>query len=154
MLRNQKHTNAYMGKMTLRLSKKRGRFTQSEHSGMDIPVFRSFIKTEWNKGEVDLLNKIFGDYVDKIYVFDCGCQCGENDIKSLIEHGFVLPENLKASATVPCPMIFNRLHITTEGYLDACCVDMNNYLAIADLHTVSLKQAWDSPIFRELRKNI
>ncbi|MGB9593776.1 MAG: SPASM domain-containing protein [Anaerolineae bacterium] len=54
--------------------------------------------------------------------------------------------------TPPCPMLFNRVHITYEGYLNACCVDYQNYLAVADLNTLSLRDAWHSESFVELRR--
>ena len=51
-----------------------------------------------------------------------------------------------------CFMVFNRLHITSEGYLTLCCVDYQNYLAVADLNTESLKEAWNNSYARELRR--
>ena len=99
-----------------------------------------------------MLYEIFGKYVDKIYVYECSNQGGENSFASLIEDGVVLSKKMKAGATVPCDMVFNRRHVTAEGYMDACCVDMSNYLAIADLHSVSLEDAWNSDEFKELRR--
>lgn len=55
-------------------------------------------------------------------------------------------------AEAPCNMIFNRLHVTYQGYLTACCVDFNNMMAIADLNTTPLKSAWNSSEFIELRR--
>ena len=52
----------------------------------------------------------------------------------------------------PCSMLFNRLHVTWEGYLNACCVDFNNYLAVADLNKVSLLDAWNSDRMLTLRR--
>ena len=51
-----------------------------------------------------------------------------------------------------CPMPFNRLHVTCEGYLTLCCVDFQNYLAVADLNTHSLLEAWNAPTFVEMRQ--
>lgn len=50
-----------------------------------------------------------------------------------------------------CHMPFNRLHVTYEGYLTLCCVDFQNYLAVADLNELSLEDAWHAPAFREIR---
>ena len=49
-------------------------------------------------------------------------------------------------------MIFNRFHVTYEGYLTACCVDMNNMLAYADLTQEALKDAWYNETIRKLRR--
>jgi hypothetical protein len=51
-----------------------------------------------------------------------------------------------------CKMPFNRLHVSCEGYLTLCCVDYQNYLALADLNTVSLRVAWNSPLFQDMRR--
>ena len=51
-----------------------------------------------------------------------------------------------------CMVPFNRLHVTCEGFLTACCVDYQNYLTVADLNLVSVKEAWSSKEFVELRK--
>ena len=52
----------------------------------------------------------------------------------------------------PCAMCFNRLHITCEGYLNACCADSDGYLSAIDLHQTSLIDAWNSEIMIELRR--
>ena len=51
-----------------------------------------------------------------------------------------------------CPMPFNRLHVTREGYLTLCCVDFQNYVAVADLNKMSVSDAWNSPDFVEIRR--
>ena len=49
-------------------------------------------------------------------------------------------------------MVFNRLHVTAEGYLDACCADTDGKLFVADLSKMSLKDAWNSDVFVDLRR--
>ena len=51
-----------------------------------------------------------------------------------------------------CTVPFNRLHVTCEGYLTACCVDYQNYLTVADLNSMSIGDAWKSKDFRKLRE--
>jgi hypothetical protein len=51
-----------------------------------------------------------------------------------------------------CPMPFNRLHVTCEGYLTLCCVDYQNYLTIADLKHQSIREAWDGEQARDARR--
>jgi radical SAM protein with 4Fe4S-binding SPASM domain len=51
-----------------------------------------------------------------------------------------------------CHLPFNRIHVTQEGYLTLCCVDFQNYLALADLNKMSLAEAWTSERFREMRR--
>jgi len=51
-----------------------------------------------------------------------------------------------------CSLPFNRLHVTCEGYLTLCCVDYQNYLAVADLNKESLEAAWKNRFFVEMRR--
>jgi len=51
-----------------------------------------------------------------------------------------------------CSIIFNRLHVTVEGYLTACCVDYENQLVVADLNKIDIKEAWFNMVFQELRR--
>lgn len=121
-----------------------------KEKGLSIKRYISFIRNEWNKEEEPLLFKEFEKLVDKIYVFDCINQGGNmNDLAAL---GIIDEKNKRPGSTVPCDMVFNRLHITAEGYLDACCSDVEGYLAAVDLHIYSIKEAWESEIMQTLRK--
>lgn len=53
--------------------------------------------------------------------------------------------------TLPCSMVFNRIHVTAEGLLTACCADFNNYLVYADLNEQDLETAWNNSIITALR---
>ncbi len=121
-----------------------------EKGEIDYSLFISFIECEWNKNETKLFHEIFEDKVDKIYVFECINMGGNYRAEELLRKGLV--QSVKCGVTVPCEMVFNRLHVTCEGYLDACCVDMNNTMAIADLRKMGLKEAWESEIYQNLRQ--
>lgn len=119
-----------------------------DKSDKTLKTFISFVKNNFNKGEIDLLHSQFEKLVDKIYVFDCQNQGG--NMSRLVESGVV--DTLLPGASAPCDMVFNRLHVTAEGFLDACCVDADGDLVIADLHKTSLVAAWNSDIFKKLRR--
>ena len=76
--------------------------------------------------DVEKLYEEFGAAVDKVYVFDCANQGGQ--MLDLIRQGIVKKGELLLGGSVPCAMCFNRLHITCEGYLSACCSDVDGYL--------------------------
>jgi organic radical activating enzyme len=57
-----------------------------------------------------------------------------------------------SGVTAPCALPFNRVHISAEGYLRICCNDYQNYLCVADLRETTLAEAWQAPIFREMRR--
>lgn len=114
----------------------------------NFKIFVSYIATRYSANEKKLLEDKLGDIVDEVVFLNVRNQGGMmyeiNDYLSL--------ENDKSEEKMPCPLIFNSLHITYEGYLTACCVDFQNYLTVADLNKVSLKEAWHSDKFLELRK--
>ena len=51
-----------------------------------------------------------------------------------------------------CSMVFDRIHITHNGFLTACCQDFNDDLLIADLKKVSLYDAWNGEKFKRFRE--
>lgn len=113
-----------------------------------VKTFISFIKCNYNKGDIKQLHEDFDELVDKIYIFDCGNR--GRSLGYLVDEGVIdeIPHNSQA----PCEMVFNRLHITADGYLSACCADHYGDLLVADLRNMSLKDAWYSDIMIDLRK--
>lgn len=115
---------------------------------LPLKTFISFVKCNFNSGDEVIIHKEFDNYVDKIYTFDCSNQGG--GMFNLVKDGIV--DSLLPGSKAPCSMVFNRLHITVEGYLDACCADVDGNLVVADLHKMSLLDAWNSKIMVDLRK--
>ena len=118
-----------------------------EESSVPLKTFISFVECNLNKDETNILHEQFDKLVDKVYIFGCLNQGG--NMMHLIESG--VTDKLIFNP-VPCPMVFNRLHITVEGYLDACCADTDGLLVAADLHTMSLREAWYSDTMTKLRR--
>lgn len=121
-----------------------------KEKGLSINRYISFIRNKWNKEEESLLHKEFEKLVDNIYIFDCINQGG--NMNELAAMGIVDEKDKRPGSTIPCDMVFNRLHVTVEGYLDACCADVEGYLAAVDLNQCSIKEAWESEIMQALRK--
>ena len=64
-------------------------------------------------------------------------------LQSDTDFSALVPEHSsKAATNAPCSMVFNRLHITYNGLLSACCIDFNHDLILADLNNISLSEAW------------
>ena len=113
-------------------------------------LFVTCIITRQIEDELDAFKALISPLVDEIFFTPCGNQSGQmNAAQALL--GQVEQYNPNANAEI-CALPFNRLHITSEGYLTACCVDYQNYLAYADLNTFSLRQAWENQVAQELRK--
>lgn len=119
-------------------------------NNLEVPIFISFVKTKQNGDDAARLHKDFDLFVDRIYEYPCA-NLGDN-MQTLLDKNVVEREQLISGSRVPCDMIFNRLHVTCEGYLNACCADANGYMAVIDLHETSLADAWYSDEMMALRQ--
>ena len=103
-----------------------------------IPIFITFIHNKLNHDEIEDIHTLFDGIVDNVYVYDVTNQGGFNKrIDQLL-----LKDQTGRFEEWPCRGLFNRIHVTSQGYLDACCADYDNSLALEDLRKVSLKEAW------------
>jgi pyruvate-formate lyase-activating enzyme len=104
-----------------------------------IKILATYIICEENNSVLDLsrIESIFEAFTDDYMFILAGNQGGNKEGK--------------ISNMIPCSMVFNRLHITWEGYLTACCVDFEGNLIMADLNKVPLIQGWYSTKFTKLR---
>ena len=109
----------------------------------DFYIFITYVIVPENMHELEILPQLYGNQVDEIYFVRAHAQPQ------------ITPSplsQLKRFATTPCHMLFNRVHVSCEGYLTLCSVDMENYLAVADLGKMSLKEAWESEPILEMRR--
>jgi len=106
-------------------------------TGRPLKVLVTSVLTPDIAHEQHLLAAVLGGVVDDLVFFPAT--------------GAVGPTN-GSHAPLPCAMVFNRAHVTWEGYLTACCVDYENYLVVADLNATPLAEAWSAPAFQELTR--
>lgn len=123
--------------------------SEYRHSlGRPLRLSSSFVVNDLNRHEIELAKEVIGSLVDEQFFFDCN----ETQMGQLPS----LTEALGAPPDVPrgdiCPLPFDRLHVSQEGYLNLCCTDYHNYLAVADLNGQSLTEAWASPVFQDARQ--
>lgn len=118
---------------------------------LPIHIYISSIITKYNNNE-SLIKEKLGEFCDEIVTYKVANRDGmmpevDRYLKCDNEEYMIdtTPKN-------PCPMVFNRYHVTAEGYLCACCSDINNYLAYADLHIQSLHEAWNNSAITEFRE--
>lgn len=115
----------------------------------NFKIYVSFIATKHSQNEKKLLQEKLNNIIDDIVFLDVKNQGG---MMYEINEYLSIENDKYGICKLPCSLLFNSLHITYEGYLTACCIDFQNYLTVADLNKVSLKDAWNSDIFVELRK--
>lgn len=118
--------------------------------GRPLKLFISFIITRHTAHEVEQFRAKVGHLVDDILFVPVHNQSGQmNEVQADLTTTET-PAIHKGERV--CPMPFNRLHVTCEGLLTICCVDYQNYLAVADLRKTSLAEAWGNTIFRDIRR--
>jgi hypothetical protein len=119
------------------------RFIRNYRDANDIPlrIGVTYVITDANRVEIQQAKGVFGELADDVGFFEEGNQGG------------YMSENGKPSNVhLPCSLLFNRFHVSYEGYFSLCCVDYQNYLAVADLKKMSLNEAWSSPLAVKMRK--
>jgi molybdenum cofactor biosynthesis enzyme MoaA len=127
------------------------RFISEYRKTLDRPLklFVTYVVTKPTAHETEGFRALVGGLVDEILFHPVHNQSGQmNEANKLL----AASPGVGFKADNICVMPFNRLHVSCEGYLTICCVDYQNYLALADLSKMSLAEAWDSPKFREIRQ--
>ena len=118
----------------------------------NVKILSSFVVTKQSLHEIEDYKRIIGPLVDDYLILGVKGQSGQS-LQQLKELNCELtPEYPPLGEAKPCSMLWNRVHLTQEGYLTLCCVDYENDLVYADLNKVSLKHAWNNGIISEMRK--
>ncbi len=117
------------------------RFVSAYRKTLPRPFYLglSFVGMPDTAASFDELKALVGELVDEVIYYEASNQSGQMAALPPPPYG-------------DCVLPFNKIHITREGYLRACCNDYENLLAIEDLNTLSLKDAWHSVRFREFRR--
>ena len=125
-------------------------------SERDFGIYVSCVENSRNLGDWAVLKEVLSSFVDEFDHRDCSNQGGNMLVNNQTESinpanllGSLLPEQLGFRR---CPDPFHRMTVTPQGFATACVVDYDNYLATTDLRNCSLKEAWESKLFKELRK--
>jgi MoaA/NifB/PqqE/SkfB family radical SAM enzyme len=127
-------------------------------TGLKYKIYASMVPSSLlEKNEDAVLKKIFSECVDDFQIRHCSNQGGnkiENNKTESIDKNNLLG-SLRSDQSFSggcCPDPFGRATITPEGYMSACVVDYQNLLVVADLNIMSVKEAWECKLFKELRR--
>jgi len=128
------------------------RFISEYRKTLDRPLklFVTFIVTNQTAHEVESFRERIEPLVDEVVFHKVHNQSGQMNAAEEILSPNPGGESFKSDAV--CKMPFNRLHVSCEGFLTLCCVDYQNYLAVADLKEMSLREAWNAPLFQDMRR--
>lgn len=114
-----------------------------------LKIMVSFVVTQRTEAEVEVLRKIVSPYSDVFLTHPVRPYLQQYDADLSYLKTDMYGNN---AVTIPCSMVMNRIHITYDGFLSACCVDFNHDLLLADLKTTPLKEAWICENAINLRK--
>ena len=117
------------------------RFVSSYRNELNHNIYLgvSFVGLPHSIASFDNLKNLVGGFVDEIIYYEASNQSGQ------------MP-NLPSPPYRDCHLPFNKIHISKEGYIKACCNDYENLLAIEDLNQMSLMEGWHSERFIDLRR--
>jgi len=123
-----------------------------KRSGKDYKLFVFSIITNLNRHEVDTMKKLFTPYCDELVM-----QQAVNMLSFFCGHEGLYAEGKSADLHVPgsilpCSMLFNRIVVTSTGFLSICCYTDLDFTAIADLRECSLHDAFYSEEYQALRE--
>lgn len=125
-------------------------------TGSKLKMYVSMVPTQISMGDYDKLMDAVGDCLDQqIDIRSCSNQGGnmlENNTFEKIDPRNILGTLKTDQLTSRCPDPFNRIVVSSEGYMTACVVDYQNALVVSDLRNESLLDAWSGKKFQQLRK--
>ncbi len=118
-----------------------------------VRLVASCVVTRFVEHEKDRLKELLLPLVDDLVFFGVDGQSGQS-IEQLIHLQSAMSPRVPSAGTArPCAMLWNRVHVTCEGYLTLCCVDYENALTYADLNQPgTLRDAWNNVTIVRMRE--
>ena len=122
-----------------------------------LQLLASFIYTDLTKKEISIFKEKYADLFEDVLYFPADNQGGNNQESHELYNNVTQDDLIKRNMDFVdsmCKMVFDRLHLTAEGFLTACCVDYENNLTYADFNkqNMSLADEWHNQIITGLRK--
>jgi len=127
-------------------------------NNIKLQLLGSFIYTEVTEKEIPIFREKLSHLFEDTLFFPTDNQGGNNQEVNKLYKNVTKNEvaELQSSYLVDskCKMVFNRLTLTAEGYLTACCVDYENNLTYADINKENflLVDEWHNQIITSLRQ--
>ena len=123
-----------------------------EKNKINLKIMVSCVITKGVEHEEQTLKDLLLPYIDEIVFYGVNSQFGQSmeQYKNLESKLSDPPPQIGEAE--PCSMVWNRVHVTREGFLTLCCADYENALTYADLNKENLKDAWHNKIITNMRK--
>lgn len=108
--------------------------------GRPLRLYASFVEMAENAASYPAMKELVGPLVDDIFHVQAANVSGQN------------PELPTIRYEGHCPQPFSRITVSQEGFLRLCCNDYQNMLAIEDLNSVSIQEAWHGKGMVDMRR--
>jgi pyruvate-formate lyase-activating enzyme len=118
-----------------------------------LKIFASCVVTRFVEPEKERVKALLLPLVDDLVFFGADGQSGQSLDQLPYLESTMSPALSGAGIAGPCAMLWNRVHVTCEGYLTLCCVDYENALTYADLNRPgTLHDAWTNATIVRMRE--
>lgn len=123
------------------------RMRKEKNSG--VKVFVSYVAIKQTVDEIEEVKNDTSKYIDSFMYMNANNRGGSADFVT----DDIYAGDDEFTYRFPCSQLFNNLYVTAEGYMVACAQDFENNMVIADLHDISVSDAWNSETFVNFREN-
>mgnify|MGYP003118999645 CR=1 FL=1 len=120
---------------------------------IDLKLMVSCVVTKEIEDEQDLLKDLILPYIDEIVFYGVNSQFGQSLDQIKLLKSKLSDDPPPPGEAPPCAMVWNRVHLTREGYLTLCCADYENALVYADLNKTTLKESWHNATITNMRQS-
>ena len=122
-------------------------------NNINIQMLCSFVYTNLTHKNIPIFKKNLSRYFDEVIYVKALNQGGRGvEVSKKLTNKLKNNKDKFEQEIKPCEMLWNRLHLTVEGYLTACCVDYENDLIYTKLTDETLYKHFNSPKMQELRE--
>lgn len=125
-----------------------------KESGKDYKIFVSCVGTKDNYTELENFAAYAEQFCDEVvFYYPCG-YAGQNNKLAEELRCDLSQLNLKTfdiRHTCPCPVLWNSINVTCEGFLSLCCSESDNRLIVEDLNQMGVREAWLGKKMQDIR---
>ena len=118
-----------------------------------LKIYVSCVAILQNKNELKILKEKVEGLCDEIVFYYPCSYAGQTSIDEFYCDLSDLNINtFSIKHDVPCPVLWNSINVTAEGYLSICCSEADNRLIIENLKENGVRDAWLGEKMTRLRE--
>lgn len=118
-----------------------------DESESPLRIYAGAVIMQTNQDQMERFREVFSPLVDAIYFSPLVNQSGQmTDAYQTLKIN-----DTKDVSWKPCKMLWDRIHISYEGFMTACCVDYELRMVYGDAHRDALADAWNNPQMKAWR---